>query len=102
MSNRANTFVTVTYIDGTVTPVQILNPDRVRYDLHRHRLGWPEFKEAPFLGITFWAWAAFKRLNLTELDFEPWCETVADIVSNTDDAPHPMENPTQQALGRDI
>lgn len=50
-------------LDGRDSPVtvEVVNSDRVRWDLHAARQGWPTFDKVPFLGMTFLAWAALKR-----------------------------------------
>ncbi|QNQ90882.1 hypothetical protein GP475_09695 [Corynebacterium poyangense] len=53
--------VNVTWKDGKQETLNIINPDRVRFDLTRPRQGWPKFDEAPFIGLTFLAWSAAKR-----------------------------------------
>lgn len=73
--------VTVTYLDDAKTPatVKIIYADRVRYDLERNRRGWPNFTDAAFLGMAFWAWAALTRQKLTDDPFDSWVETIADV-----------------------
>lgn len=46
---------------GDVFEESVLNPDRVRWDMAATRNGWPTFEKAPFLGLTYLAWAALKR-----------------------------------------
>lgn len=40
---------------------RVLNPDRVRWDMAATRNGWPNLDKAPFLGMTYLAWACLKR-----------------------------------------
>ena len=82
------TSITVTYIDGTTPATQttnIISADRVRYDIHSNRMGWPQATQAPFLALHFCAWAALKREKKTDQDFETWLETVEDVDSDTTD-----------------
>lgn len=82
------TSITVTYIDGTTPATQttnIISADRVRYDIHSNRMGWPGATQAPFLALHFCAWAALKREKKTDQDFETWLETVEDVDSDTTD-----------------
>lgn len=51
----------VVMADGSTFDVQTLNPDLVRYDLTRAKHGWPDGTKAPFLWLTFIAWAALRR-----------------------------------------
>lgn len=46
---------------GDILEETVLNPDRVRWDMAATRNGWPSFDKAPFLGLTYLAWAALKR-----------------------------------------
>jgi len=46
---------------GESYEVAVLNPDRVRWDMAATRNGWPTFDKAPFLGMTYLAWASLKR-----------------------------------------
>lgn len=46
---------------GESYEVSVLNPDRVRWDMAATRNGWPTFDKAPFLGMTYLAWASLKR-----------------------------------------
>lgn len=80
------TSITVTYIDGNDPATQttnIISADRVRYDIHSNRMGWPGATSAPFLALHFCAWAALKREHKTDQDFETWLETVEDVDSDT-------------------
>lgn len=52
--------------DGSHADVRVINPDRIRFDLTRQREGWPSFGDAPFIGLTFLAWAALRRADQTE------------------------------------
>ena len=82
------TNITVTYIDGTTPATQttnIISADRVRYDIHSNRMGWPWATQAPFLALHFCTWAALKREHKTDQDFETWLETVEDVDSDTTD-----------------
>ncbi|WJZ03476.1 hypothetical protein [Corynebacterium freiburgense] len=87
--------ITVTYSDGTTETAKVMTPDQVRFDMHRARMGWPSFQDAPFLGMSYWTWAALNRTHATTLDFDTWIETVADLVA--DDAPEVMPDPTTGA-----
>ena len=91
------TNITVTYIDGndpTTQTTNIISADRVRYDIHSNRMGWPQATAAPFLALPFCTWAALKREHKTDQDFETWLETVEDVDSDTtateDTAPAPF------------
>ena len=82
------TNITVTYIDGNQPETQttnIISADRVRYDIHSNRMGWPGATQAPFLALHFCTWAARTREQKTTADFAPWLETVEDVASDTTD-----------------
>lgn len=86
----SNLKVTVTLIgDVEHSPVEIINPDRVRWDITSHKHKWPDFAAAPFLGTTFLAWAAMRRLQLYSGDFETFrdheCLSVDIIDDDSDD-----------------
>lgn len=53
----------VTLANGEQHEATIFNPDRVRWDMAATRNGWPTFEKAPFLGMTYLAWASLKREN---------------------------------------
>lgn len=80
--------VTVT-IDGRAEPVEadIINPDRVRWDMTAAKHKWPSFADAPFLGTTFLAWAALRRTGQYTDTFEAFRDRDAlDVVSHDPDA----------------
>lgn len=96
--------LTVKLIDGTEETTDVIMPDRIRFDLTRRRRDWPEFGDAPFLGMSFWAWAALTREQKTQLPFDEWIKTVSDIEEpKSDDEevdPGAMPgNPTDPANG---
>lgn len=78
--------VTVTLKDRT-DPVEanILNPDRVRWDMTAQKHKWPSFADAPFLGMTFLAWAALRREGIYTDTFEMFRDTDALDVRGDDD-----------------
>lgn len=51
----------VTLANNETYNAEVLNPDRVRWDMAATRNGWPTFEKAPFLGLTYLAWASLKR-----------------------------------------
>src|SRR5215471_1380438 len=69
--------VKVTMADGAVHDVQTANPDLVRFDMTRGRMHWPDAREAPFLWLTFVAWAALKREHALpdDMTWETFSET---------------------------
>lgn len=85
--------------DGTAHVAHVINPDRIRFDLTRQREGWPAFSDAPFMSLTFFAWAALKRQGAPVGTWESFstaeCLDVTDI-SKAEDAVHP--SPTDPGL----
>jgi hypothetical protein len=74
--------------------VQTANPDLVLWDMTRGRHKWPKFDEAPFLWLTFIAWAAAKRTGAVDLTWEGWQAEVADaeaLEAGTGDAGRPTD-----------
>lgn len=57
---------------GADAPVEVetANPDLVAWDLHRARNKWPSHDDAPMLWLTFVAWRAMRRLNLTAVTWD--------------------------------
>jgi len=94
--------VRVTLADGTQYDVQCANPDLVRFDMTRGRMHWPEMREAPFLWLTFVAWAASKREHLIPEDvtWEAFNETdcVGIEALNVDVSEVGPASPTQPGL----
>lgn len=91
--NTMSLNVTVTLADrADPLELAITNPDRVAWDRTARRQGWPAFTEAPFLGLTFLAWAAARRTGVYTDSFEQWSEhdalditTAAEATDDADD-----------------
>lgn len=94
----------VTLGDDSRVEVQTSNADLVRWDMTRGKQRWPsDPREAPFLWLTFLAWAALKRTHTIPQDttWEAFSESTQEI-ENLDDSGEPAEeaveqDPTQQA-----
>lgn len=72
----------ITYVlgDDTERTVQPVNADLLRWDRTRNAKKWPGPDDAPFLWLTFLAWAALKRqgdIDMSLEDFEGQCLSVA-------------------------
>lgn len=66
--------------------VEVMNADRVRWDLHAVRKGWPTFDKVPFLGMTFLAWAALKRIGQTSATWDDFStRECIDVTADDDD-----------------
>lgn len=77
--------------DGSTFEVQTLNPDLIRFDMTRARHGWPDAQGAPFVWLTFIAWAALKREGQipADLTWETFSEVVCIDVQTVDDEAKP-------------
>lgn len=94
----------VTLGDDTQVEVQTTNSDLVRWDMTRAKQRWPsDPREAPFLWLTFLAWAALKRTRTIPEDttWEAFSESTQEIANLDDEgkeADQPVEqDPTQMA-----
>lgn len=90
--------VRVTRADGTELQVQTANPDLVLWDMTRTKHRWPKFDEAPFLWLTFIAWAAARRTAAipADLTWDQWRADVLDVAdaSDSDEANPELGSPT--------
>lgn len=84
-------FVTVTLKDRTRVTEEVMNPDRVRWDLTASKQKWPKFTDAPFLGMTFFAFAAFKRTGRFDGTWEQWRDEECLDVEITDADGNPVD-----------
>lgn len=74
--------------DGEPIEIQTSNPDLIRWDETRAKHKWPKFDEAPFLWLTFIAWAAARRQNLigSDVTWEAWKTSTVEVSAvDTDD-----------------
>lgn len=85
--------------DPEVLEVQTLNPDLILWDMTSARHKWPPVKDAPFMWMTFLAWAALRREARipTDLTWEVWRETTLNITNLAEDDDEQAVDPTQQA-----
>ena len=74
--------------DGRTLEVQALNPDLLRFDRTAAKHGWPAATAAPFLWLTFLAWAALRRTGQIEdaITWEAFADTHALQVRNLTEA----------------
>jgi len=93
--------------DGRTLVTQALNPDLLRYDRTASKHGWPKPTDAPFLWLTFLAWAALRRTNEIpeSMDWSSFADVHALQVRNLTDgegangtAPPDAVDPTQEAV----
>lgn len=79
----------ITYQDGREVQAPIITADKIKFDFERIRNSWPQLTDAPFLGVAFLAYTSEKRRGETDLDFEDWTETVADVRGEKENADGP-------------
>ncbi len=67
--------------DADYLELQTANPDLIRWDRTRVKHKWPSFEDAPFLWLTFIAWAAARRTGAIPQDmtYEAWEAQVLDV-----------------------
>jgi hypothetical protein len=68
-------------IDGDPYEVQALNPDMINWEETAARHGWKANTPgvAPFKWLTFLAWSAARRGGLTDLSWEQFAATTAQV-----------------------
>jgi hypothetical protein len=74
--------------DETPFEVQTINPDLVLWDRTRAKHKWPKIDDAPFLWLTFIAWAAARRSRVIgpEITYEAFeADTLAVEALEDDD-----------------
>jgi len=69
--------------------VQTTNADLVLWDKTRFRHKWPTVGDAPFLWLTFIAWAAARRTGAigTDVTYEAWEASTLEVETVGDDEP---------------
>lgn len=90
---------TIHMADGAVHEVIITNQDRTRWDLTAPRQNWPSIQEAPFLFMTFVAWAGLKRLGIYAEEFERFMLTDCVDIDSEEIASDPKAMMTYPGLG---
>ena len=82
----------VEYSDGSGVDVDATAPDLIAFERNFDK-PFSAFGESVRLEYLLWlAWYAIKRRNKTELDFDPWSETVDSIVIGDTADPVPLES----------
>lgn len=82
--------------------VQTTNADLVLWDRTRYRHKWPTVSDAPFLWLTFTAWAAARRTGAisNEVRYEAWESSVLEV-EVLDDEEDEEGTPTRVGLAPD-
>jgi hypothetical protein len=73
----------ISYIDGTSVEVSTTAADYIKFETHFDKSIATIGDQARLTYMFFLAWSAAKRTGETELEFEPWAETVS-MVGDTD------------------
>jgi hypothetical protein len=84
--------------------VDIINPDRIRWDRFAMKHKMPKFSDVPFIGQTFLAWAALTRLGKVACSWDEFCDRVCvdceGVDPDADEDGEPQEpDPTRTAAG---
>lgn len=81
--------VLVKRTEGDPLDVQTTNADLVLWDKTRFRHKWPTVGDAPFLWLTFIAWAAARRSGAIppDLTYEAWEASTLEVEALDDDTP---------------
>lgn len=91
--------------DETAVELQTTNSDLVRWDRTRTRHKWPTIEDAPFLWLTFIAWAAARRSKVIgpDVTYEAWEADVLEVasLSDEDDPEDETGRPTLRDLDPD-
>jgi len=84
--------------DESELVIQCTNADLVRFDLTRSRQKWPGPTDAPFLWLTFIAWAGLRRAaSIPEsLTYEAFADTTLEIENLTDE--ESADDPARDAV----
>jgi hypothetical protein len=83
--------------------VQTTNADLVLWDRTRFRHKWPQVADAPFLWLTFIAWAAARRTGAItgEHKYESWEGEVLEVEALDDEDDDDAGRPTRPDLDLD-
>lgn len=73
--------------DGSHHEVQAANPDLIRWDLTKAKQRWPGVQEAPFLWMTFIAWAALRRESIVTDTWEVFSDRCIQVSDVSDPSP---------------
>ena len=81
----------VTHNDGSGVDVEATAPDLIAFERHFDK-PFTVFADSLRLEYLLWlSWETCKRRGQTDLDFDPWCETVDSIVIGDSEEPAPLE-----------
>lgn len=69
----------ISYIDGTSVDVSTTAADYIKFETHFDKSISVLSDDARLTFLFYLAWCAAKRTGKTELEFEPWSETVAMV-----------------------
>lgn len=94
----------VTMDDGRLLTVQAANPDYLTWDRTAAKHNWPAMRQAPFMWLTFIAWAALRRTGqIEDMSWEAFSETHALQVASADaDEAEPANGATTRSVLADL
>lgn len=69
----------ISFVDGTSSEVSTTAADYIKFETHFDKSIAALGSDVRLTYMFFLAWSAAKRTGKTELDFEPWSETVAMV-----------------------
>jgi hypothetical protein len=69
----------IQFIDGTTQDVSTTAADYIKFETHFDKSIAALGNDTRLTYMFFLAWSAAKRTNKTELEFEPWSETVSMV-----------------------
>lgn len=72
--------------DGSTVQAQTNNADLIRWDMTRAKHKWPGVSDAPFLWLTFIAWAALRRTKAIDpgMTWEAFSESAVQVEDLTE------------------
>jgi hypothetical protein len=89
-------------LEGHADPlvVQTRNPDLCLWDRTRAKHKWPKLDEAPFVWLTFLAWAALRRTGgiPADLTYEKFEASTLDVSAESDDDENETGAPFPEGL----
>jgi hypothetical protein len=88
--------INVELANGDVFELEIINPDRIRFETERTKWGLPSLEDGAFTYMTFLAWAALKRLGKYEGDWPTFKTADCVLLDPVDDEEAGEVPPTAQ------
>lgn len=89
--------LSVKYLDGSGADVEASVPDFIAFERRYDKPVAAFANDARIEYMCFLAWHSLNRLKRTELDFDPWLETIAELQVGEEEEIVPLE--TDQSTG---